>query len=654
MCGIFAVINPRGKPVDLQACRRATDMQKHRGPDACGEWISPARDVFLGHRRLSIIDLSDDSRQPMKGDSGKILVYNGEIYNFAAVRRDLEASGCRFKSSGDTEVLLRAVETWGTDGLPKLEGMFAFVLWDTSGEEALIVRDFFGIKPLYVLRLKNRGLAVSSEIKSFYALPDFQPRLDTELLPEHLRFRCISREKTLLKDVLEVPPGHALRYRRAAGDLLSYSYWDPSSVLGDREAGPGTNDEAQRFRELFTGTVRSHLIADVPVGMQFSGGVDSSLVSSIAAKDLNMRLTGFHCRVLDPLLDESPFADEIARILGMDVQTVELAEPMLFSDLLEKLTWHLDEPIMHPNSMGIYLVSKLAYGRVKVLLSGEAADEFFAGYARYPLLLLQDLLRRRPLLRTAVGGVGRLAGPVGGRFNTVMNVVRRSAEVDADSQIVTGLSFMDVALIGDLLGGSDVEASSAGRRWSHLGSENNFDLVTRCRLFDIKTYLPPLFQRQDKMSMAASIENRVPFATPGVFTAALGLPTELCAGLFHRKEFLKRYLERYIPRKWVRRQKGGFGIPLSRWFKGPQGRERLGSLVSAGSPLSSIMDSKKVAALVSGFDGTMAAADNLWTLLSLKVWMDVFCNRSRCLEIGDEADMASRAPSLAGHGGGNA
>lgn len=654
MCGIFAVIYPRGEPVDIHACRRATDMQKHRGPDACGEWISSARDVFLGHRRLSIIDLSDDSRQPMIGDSGKILVYNGEIYNFAAVRIDLEASGCRFKSSGDTEVLLRAVDTWGTDGLPKLEGMFAFVLWDPSGDEALIVRDFFGIKPLYVLRLNNRGLAVSSEIKSFYALPDFQPRLDTELLSEHLRFRCISGERTLLKDVLEVPPGHALRYRRASGDLISYSYWDPSSVIGDRKALHGTNEDEQRFSELFTANVRSHLIADVPVGMQFSGGVDSSLVSSIAAKELDIRLTGFHCRVLEPSLDESPFAEEVARILGMDVQTVELAEPMLFSDLLEKLTWHLDEPIMHPNSMGIYLVSRLAYGRVKVLLSGEAADEFFAGYARYPLLLLQDLLRRRPFLRTALGAVGGLVGPVGRRFNTVMHVVQRSAEVDTDSQIVTGLSFMDVAPIGDLLGRPDVEAAGADRRRSHLVSDGNLDLVTRCRLFDIKTYLPPLFQRQDKMSMAASIENRVPFATPGVLAAAFGLPTELCASLFHRKEFLKRYLERYIPRKWVRRQKGGFGIPLSRWFKGPQGRERMSSLISTESPLSSIMDRKKIAALISGYDGTMAEADILWTLLSLKVWMDVFCNRSRCLELGDTAHAASLAPSLTGQEGGNA
>jgi asparagine synthase (glutamine-hydrolysing) len=654
LCGIFAVINPRGEPVDLPACRRGTDIQKHRGPDACGEWISSALDVFLGHRRLSIIDLSDDSRQPMTGDSGKILVFNGEIYNFASVRRNLEASGCRFKSSGDTEVLLQAVDTWGTDGLPKLEGMFAFVLWDPSGEEALIVRDFFGIKPLYVLRLKNRGLAVSSEIKSFYALPDFEPRLDTDLLPEHLRFRCVSGERTLLKDVLEVPPGHALRYRRATGDLVSYSYWDPSSVLGDWEARPGTTDEAQRFRDLFTETVRSHLIADVPVGMQFSGGVDSSLVSSIAAKELDIRLTGFHCRVLEPSLDESPFAEEIARILGMDVQTVELSEPMVFSDLLEKLTWHLDEPMMHPNSMGIYLVSKLAYGRVKVLLSGEAADEFFAGYARYPLLLLQDLLRRRPFLLKALGSVGQLLGWAGGRVNTVMNVVRRSAEVDANSQIVTGLSFMDVALIGDLLGRPDVEASSAGRRWSLLGSDDNLDLVTRCRLFDIKTYLPPLFQRQDKMSMAASIENRVPFATPAVFASALGLPTELCAGLFHRKEFLKRYLERYVPRKWVRRQKGGFGIPLSRWFQRPQGRERLSSLTSEESPLLSVMDSNKIAALVSGFDGTLAAADTLWTLLSLKVWMDVFCNRSRCLELADAAHSRGNAPTLAGNEAGNA
>lgn len=641
MCGIFAVINPRGEPVDLRACRRGTDMQKHRGPDASGEWVSSGRDLFLGHRRLSIIDLTDDSAQPMRGSSGKILVYNGEIYNFTAVRGELESAGCAFKSSGDTEVLLQALETWGIDGLLKLEGMFAAVLWDPSEEEALIVRDFLGIKPLYVLRMKNRGLAVSSEIKSFYALPDFRPEVDTELLPEYLRFRCISGDRTLLKDVLEVPPGHVLRFRRGTGDLISCTYWDPSWVFNEREKPIRAADEKNRFRQLFTETVGRHLIADVPVGMQFSGGVDSSLISAVTAIDLETHLNGFHCRIPEPALDESPFAEEIARILGMQVQTVELSHETLFSDLLEKLTWHLDEPVMHPNSMGIYLISKLAFGRVKVLLSGEAADEFFAGYARYPLLLLQDLMRRRPLYRKALGTALRLPAGAGGRIETVRKVIKRSSEIDPNRQIVTGLAFMDTVLMENLLGESDLDAKSAGRRWSFLNADGELDLVTRCRLFDIKTYLPPLFQRQDKMSMAASIENRVPFATPGMLAAALGLPPGMCAGLTRRKEFLKSYLQRYLPRRLVRRQKGGFGIPLHRWFTRPEGLDRMGSLLSASSPLSSIMDRRQVGDLVSGFDGTMSAADNLWTLLSLKVWMEVFCNRSRCLELDDSGDRAS-------------
>lgn len=633
MCGIFAVINPRGEHIDLDACRRGTNMQRHRGPDAYGEWTSSKHDVFLGHRRLSIIDLSEHSRQPMVGDSGKVLAYNGEIYNFCSVRAELESSGWSFKSTGDTEVLLHALETWGTNGLVKLEGMFAFVLWDPLKEEALIARDYFGIKPLYVLKMPNRGLAVSSEIKSFYALPDFVPQIDTELLPEYLRFRCISGERTLLKGVLEVRPGHVLRYRRENGELLSTAYWEPSSVLTGAERPWRDGYESIHIRGLFTDTVRRHLIADVPVGTQFSGGVDSSLISAIVAKELKTSLSGFHCQVPEAEHDESPLALQIGRFFGMQVHTVELSSETLYSDLLERLTWHLDEPLMHPNSIGIYLVSKLAYGRVKVLLSGEAADEFFAGYARYPLLLLHDLLRRRPLLRATLGSACGFLRPARGRVGTVMNVIRRSSQVDPEQQIVTGLAFADSSVVGDLLGDSDSEASSTARRWACLDSPRELDLVTRCRLFDIRTYLPSLFLRQDKMSMAASIENRVPFATPEVFAAALTLPPRLCATLTSRKEFLKSYLENYLPAKWVRRQKGGFGIPLHTWFATREGSARLGSLASPESPLSSVMDRRKVGELVTGFNGTMATADTLWTLLSLKVWMEVFCNRSRCLEL---------------------
>lgn len=617
------MINPHGYRVDAVACRRATDMLSHRGPDAYGEWISDSGEVFLGHRRLSIIDLSDRSRQPMVGPSGAILIYNGEIYNFGEVRNELKSLGCRFSSAGDTEVLLRALERWGARCLTRLEGMFAFFMWDPKEDRGIAVRDFFGIKPLYLYQTASGGLMVSSEIKSFYAFTEFRSEIDQQALPELLRFRSVCGGRTLLRGVRQLKPGHILRFARCAGTVAEECYWNPVTAASDPALPRSWNGE--QFVTVFRDTVQKHLIADVPVGVQFSGGVDSSLISAVATHELGVTLNGFHCQVIDPDLDESPYALDMARELGMSVRAALLNDETFLSDLLERITWFHDEPLAHPNSLGIYLVSKLAHGSVVVLLSGEAADEFFGGYGRYPLLLAHRLLRTPVGLLHRSGYLFHPFTRGKGRVAAVLRYVQRNGRRSVDEQIITGPDYMDPEDLNDILGNENAATSSTEHRSALLPPEREMDVVARCQLFDIQTYLPPLLMRQDKMSMAASIENRVPFVTPAIFASAMGMPRHYRASLTRRKRFLKSLLARYVPRKMASRQKQGFGIPLNAWLRRPAGVERLNDLIAPASRLHHVVDIQRVRRLVAGFNGDQRQADVLWTLMSLKLWMDMFC-----------------------------
>lgn len=635
MCGIFALLNPPGRPVDLSACRVAVNMLSHRGPDAYGEWVSESGDVFLGHRRLSIIDLSDRSNQPMAGASGHVLIYNGEIFNFRDIRRRLQARGQVFETSGDTEVALKALETWGPDCLEDFEGMFAMVLWDPAERSALAARDFFGIKPLYMARTAAGGLAISSEIKSFYALPEFRPELNRDAIPEYLRFRCVTGEATLLKGVEEALAGQCIHYKQATGEVRKHRYWNPIRALPVIKASSSPSLARERFTDCFRNTLASHLIADVTVGVQFSGGIDSGIISAIGARDLGAELLGFHCRVEEPGFNEARYAEAMAKALGVELFSVSLDRPTFFSDLLEELTWFHDEPLFHPNSLGIHLVSRLAKGKAKALLSGEAADEFLGGYSRYPLVLIRKMLASRPIMARLAGMAPKALFKEGGKVRKLIDAAQGADQQGMDEQIVEGLSYMSVDTMTDLLREPDAQSSSAAGRWATYEESKGESVLARCQLFDIQTYLPPLFMRQDKMSMAASIENRVPFATPGIFRHAFQLHEGDRASPIKRKAFLRSHLATYVPKRLLTRGKAGFGIPLHSWLTADRAQDRLRSMAGGDSKLSDMVDLQKVARLVSDFDGTMTRANELWTLLTLDIWAGIFLRRSSVLDYAD-------------------
>ncbi len=625
MCGIFAFFSPPGQPADTTACNRATALLSHRGPDADGQWISPEGEVFLGHCRLSIIDLSAAANQPMLSPQGKVLIYNGEIYNFRELRDELQASGVAFTTSSDTEVLLKALEQWGPEALPRLRGMFSLVLWDPAQRRALLARDPFGIKPLYLWQGPSGELAAASEIKAFYALPSFVPELNLDSLPEYLRFRSLSRQRTLLAGVSKLPPA-SYAWFEPGGEIQPQVYWRLADCPDPAEARAGLAENTERFVELFRQTVEAHLIADVPVGAQFSGGVDSSLVSAVARKDLGADFAGFFCRVAQEGFDETPFAEAIADALGMHLHRSELSAGVLFSELLDRLTWHQDDPLTHPNSMGIFLLSALAKGKVKVLLSGETADEIFAGYDAHRRLLAFARLAGVPdALLSPARSLCRLSP----RLRSLGLLLDERLGSDLDSLTLTRRQYLDGAALDALLGPGADAASLAGRK-AELEPLSGLDPLTRFQLYDVAVYLPPIMERQDKMSMAASIETRVPFADVQVGRFALGLPPGQRATVKRGKVILKEALARYVPLETVERRKAGFGIPMVQWLQSEAGQERQRALRGPGSALSNILDPARLQPLLTP-PGTPLQADVLWSLIALDAWARLFLDKPAML-----------------------
>jgi asparagine synthase (glutamine-hydrolysing) len=622
MCGIFGLFQTGGRAIDTGQCRKAAALMAHRGPDALGEWIGPGGDIYLGFRRLSILDLSAAANQPMHGRDGNVLIFNGEIYNYQTIRQELIAHGLTFRTNGDTEVLLRALETWGEAALPKLEGMFGFLFWDGVRREALIVRDFLGIKPVYWWQPPGGGLAVASEVKCFYALDGFEPRVDRDALPEYLRFRSLAGENTLLAGVRQLRPGHLLRYRFADGTLSGCAYWSPAAAAS---AAPTPRNPMEELRDLFRSSVDLHLLSDVPVGAQLSGGVDSTLSLAVARRDLKRNMKAFHCSVAGDNDSELPFARRAAQLLDVEMEVVELEAGQMLSPLLDKLTWHMDEPLGHPNALGVHLVSALAKPQATVLISGEGADEIFAGYTRYSGLQRQALARRTGL------GSAMAALPL----PRSLKKTGQLATMSEDDVIVNGTQFVPADLLKSLLPDADAAAAESNRR-ALLTSPSEFDALRRCQLFDLGTYLPALLIRQDKMSMAASIENRVPFLTPRMVAFGLSLPEEQRAGLNSQKILLKKYLCDYVPEDLVYRKKVGFRIPLERWlFTSEAGRARLDWLAQPDNPIYDYIDRQAVTPILTnpaaGKDE--ALTELVWMLLSIGLWMRIFLRKETVLEM---------------------
>jgi asparagine synthase (glutamine-hydrolysing) len=624
MCGIAGIIATEGLREEERArLPRMRDVIAHRGPDEAGTWF----DAFaaLGHRRLSIVDLASGS-QPLGNEDGSVqIVFNGEIYNHADLRPELESAGHRYHTRCDTEAIVHAYEEWGDDCVHRFRGMFAFAIWDAARRRLLLARDRLGIKPLYWTVRDNR-LIFGSEIKAILASGLVEPEANESGLPELLGTRYLSGEETLFKGVHKLLPGHLLVYEQ--GRVTTRQYWDvPGGAVAPAPA-PNGREWVSRFRALLEESVRLRLMSDVPLGMFLSGGLDSSAVAALMARMIDRPLQTFSVAFKERAFSELTWAREVAQAIGADAHEVVIGADQFF-EALPRLVWHEDEPIAHPSSVPLYFVSALAREHVTVVLTGEGSDELLAGYGKYPRALLNwraggiyarvmpDTVRRWLAERVVPALPARAARYAGRSF---LGVEHTPEAAFFDNFAAVPLARQRELLAGRLRPSATREqAYSSSRAW--LDRPHQGPLLDRMLYADIKTYLVELLMKQDQMSMAASIESRVPFLDHKLVEFVATMPTEWKLSGFTTKRVLREAAKDLLPESILRRPKMGFPVPFGIWSRGPWRGVVRDVLLDRRARERGLFDSVQVTRLLDDHAaGRTDGGDILWSLLNLELW----------------------------------
>lgn len=615
MCGIVGQAFKVGhcNPEILGIMR---DSMVHRGPDDAGVWVSPDGHVGLAHRRLSIIDLSERGHQPMTDSSGRLwITFNGEIYNYRDLRKELEMRGHPFRSESDTEVILEAYRAWGTECLARLSGMFAFALYDTGTRRLFMARDRVGEKPLFY-RLDQDRFAFASELKALMADPSFPRNLNMESLEHYLAYGYVPGEMCILDGVRKLPQGHAALYDIETGNLRIWEYWKlPEPPPNGLASAEELTDELDRLLES---AVRRQLVADVPVGILLSGGMDSSLVTAIAARVSPNPVKTF--TIMFPghrKFDEGPHARRVAAHFG--TRHTELAADPSDVDLLPELACQFDEPIADSAMVPTYLVSRMIRRHATVALSGDGGDELFGGYPHYSWIQREERVRRfvPGLFRRGVGLLGQRL-PIGFRGRNHMIGFAR----DLSWSIAHVNMYFDRALRLRLLfpalgnrsnsGGGPEAYRSAQCGISHTPLRQATEADFRTTLVD--GYLVKV----DRASMLASLEVRAPFLDHRIIEFAFGrVPDALRANATERKILLRRLAQRLLPHGFDLNRKQGFTMPLSAWFKGKWG-DYVESVLLTGDP--GPFDRRTIRELIAGQRKGYANTQRLFALAIFELW----------------------------------
>lgn len=558
--------------------RQMIAVQSHRGPDGRGVFENAEQEIGLGHVRLAILDLSDQAAQPMRSRDGRYtLTYNGEIYNFAELRRNLIADGYSFSSSGDTEVLLQGLAHEGEAFLRRLNGIFAFALWDSEERHLLLARDPLGVKPLYYAEPERGTLLFASEIKALCAHPKLKREVDIDVLHEHLIFCHATGERTAIKGVRRLMPGTLLRWDASSRQSRTERYWTPSY---EGKAARNWTDTCASLRASMESATIRQLVSDVPVGIALSGGVDSSLIAALATKaGQPVRcFTIAYPRVksrMDCWVDDAPHARRVARQLGLPLEEMLISASA--ASLLPSLVHYLDEPIVDPAIISSYLISKMARDQgVRVLLSGQGADELFCGYPRYQAMQATKWLRQLPgwARRTIGRAASVLPGAWGGRFGIAMRRVRRTLAASGKSEDERFLTYCSHATEDDIR-----RILSAQLReqlpdaYSHTGCLEYMRVrglkgVARLQDRDLSVYLPNHnLLYTDKMSMAVGVETRVPFLDLDLVNYAMHRQETRELRMGQTKSLLRSAARGIVPDEVLERAKTGFGAPFRQWLR---------------------------------------------------------------------------------------
>jgi len=627
MCGIagFASSYRLGDGAASRAIAMR-DIITHRGPDEAGLHCDPH--AALAHRRLRIVDLST-GQQPLANEDGSIwIVFNGEIYNHAEIRRDLEARGHRYKTRSDTETIVHAYEEWGDACVHRFRGMFAFAIWDAPKQRLLLVRDRLGIKPLYWSRAGDM-LLFGSEIKALFASGLITPQADTRAIPEVLSTRYVSGEGTMFKGVQKLLPGHQLVFER--GELRITQYWDVPERQPGSDSIPARTDAdvVAQFRDLLEESVRLRLMSDVPLWMFLSGGIDSSAIAALMAKMVDRPIKTFSVAFKERAFNELEYAGQVARAIGADSHEVVIDDRDFFG-ALPRLIWHEDEPIAHPSSVALYFVSALARRHVTVVLTGEGSDELLAGYGKYPRVAwnwragtVYERMVPRPMRKAIARGVVPLLPRRISRYakRSFLAMDRTPESMFFDNFASIRLADQQRLLARGLRSAATpVEAYRASAEYFRHPNGGS-TLLDRLLYADIKTYLVELLMKQDQMSMATSIESRVPFLDHKLVEFAATLPDDWKLSGWTTKRILREATKGLLPDSILNRPKMGFPVPFGAWLRGdPRGWNGVvrDVLLDRRSRERGIIDPAAVDRLLRDHStSAIDAGDQIWSLLNL-------------------------------------
>jgi asparagine synthase (glutamine-hydrolysing) len=625
MCGIngIAFSSRSRRQVDATVLKSMRDVITHRGPDDEGIFIDGA--VGLGHRRLSIVDVAA-GHQPMTNEDGSLYItYNGEVYNHADFREALDARGHIYQTHCDTETILHLYEEYGESCVEHLRGMFAFAIWDRNKRELFIARDRLGVKPLYYVHSDDGSIHFASEIKALLEARAVTPELNFAAFSDYLANHATSGEETLFMNVKRLMPGHTLTWRD--GKVTIKKYWDVSFVKTARYKR-SDQDYIAEWGELFRKSVQLRLMADVPLGMFLSGGIDSSAIAAVMSTLVDEPIKTFSVAFAEREANELEYARLVARAFRTDHHEVVIS-PDQFFEALPELIWHEDEPLAHPSSVALYFVSELASQHVKVVLTGEGSDELMAGYARYHKTILNLALGKRynRMVPSSVRELvrERIAGMSGSKLQRTF--LHRSADLESiyfDNFAVFPRSDQEQLLTRetiDRVGG--IDPYFGVRRV--LADTDAKSLLDRLLYADIKTYLHELLMKQDQMSMAASVESRVPFLDHKLVEFTSSLPEKLKLHRATTKYVLRQSMKGVLPEQILTRPKMGFPVPIGAWFRGPYAKVLDEYVLSSRAQDRGIFNQEYARKLVSQHQrGEVNHSERLWCLVNLEMWLRRF------------------------------
>lgn len=659
MCGICGFTGAEAS--DRSILKAMCDIMAHRGPDGEGQYLDAESGIALGHRRLSLIDLEGGGQPMVRADAGRssrvttpacgpdgafresaedamsigryAIVFNGEIYNHRDLRAELEADGWRFKTSSDTEVLLVGYLAWGAGVLDRLRGMFAFAVWDREARELFCARDFFGIKPFYYTVQPGadggRRFIFASEVKSILEHPAYRRELNEEALEQYLCFQFNPLDETFFKGIFKLPAAHWLRVR-ADGSLEMRRYWRPAFCYDE---GRGMSDTVDAIDAVLRESVRYHNVADVEVGSFLSSGIDSSYLAACLAREnpaIDTFTVGFS--VYEGERDEISWARELAARLGVANDSHHISEEEYWASL-PAVQWHMDEPCADPSAVALYFVDKLAARKVKAVLSGEGADELFGGYRIYQTPFSNRKLDWLPsgLLRGASAAARALH--VRGA-----NYLERAGEGVEDWYYTNanGVAFSPAereALRRGRRGGGakpvPTPQSLTAPAYAEVADE---DETTRMQYVDLRFWLVgDILLKTDKMSMAHSLESRVPFLDRRVFDVAATVPLAFKADGHQTKIALREAAERAIPRDWAQKEKLGFPVPVVDWLRQDRYRRRVEEWF-AGDIARRFFDIDELAKLLDEHASGIDRSRKIWIVLMFLLWYRIyFVNQAKPL-----------------------